>query len=226
MRLLRYEGDVEIEGASGKPRDVAVDEVLNSGDLLKTGEDSSASVALDEGRIITLDEKSQVEFLKQDGAVEIDVKEGGAFLDVSEKLSSDETMDIKVSGVTVGIRGTIVFVNGVHTANEAPARVELAKPEDLSSEKGLTLSVPQIGVLEGTAQISLIQTIPTVGGLSLLRQARKSLCLNKAKMPKESRSSLSPISPKRISRALSWNRRRRTWKSSIASKMQPTSWTT
>ena len=132
VSLLRYEGDVEIEDASGKTRAVEENAQLGSGDSLKTAKGGSASVVLDEGRIVTLDEKSQVAFQKQDGAVLMSVEEGSIFLDVSEKLGSDETMDIEVAGVTVGIRGTIVFVDA-QPADDAPA---------------------QIGVLEGTASVT------------------------------------------------------------------------
>ena len=93
VSLLRYEGDVEIDDASGKTRAVEENAQLGSGDSLKTAKGGSASVVLDEGRIVTLDEKSQVAFQKQDGAVLMSVEEGSIFLDVSEKLGSDETMD-------------------------------------------------------------------------------------------------------------------------------------
>ena len=62
MRLLRYEGTVEIEDSAGKPRAVMENARLNSGEAMKTAEASSASVGLDEGRIVTMDEKSRVEF--------------------------------------------------------------------------------------------------------------------------------------------------------------------
>ena len=73
MRLLRFEGTVEIEDASGKPRAVMENARLSSGESMKTAAASSASVGLDEGRIVTLDEKSRVEFKKQDGAVSMNL---------------------------------------------------------------------------------------------------------------------------------------------------------
>ena len=50
MRLLRYEGKVEIQDSSGKSSLVMENIRLNSGDSLQTGADSSASVGLDSAR--------------------------------------------------------------------------------------------------------------------------------------------------------------------------------
>ena len=154
MRLLHYEGTVEIEDASGKPCAVMENARLNSGEAMKTAEASSASVGLDKGRIVTLDEKSRVEFKKQDGAVSMNLTEGRIFLDVSEKLGSDETMDIQTSTMAVGIRGTIVYASCEPVTDGKSLSLESADLEGLSPEKGSIISISQIGVLEGTAQIT------------------------------------------------------------------------
>ena len=52
MRLLHYEGTVEIEDASGSPRAVMENVRFDSGEAMKTAEVSSASVGLDDGRIV------------------------------------------------------------------------------------------------------------------------------------------------------------------------------
>ena len=156
MRLLRYEGTVEIEDSAGKPRAVMENARLNSGEAMKTAEASSASVGLDEGRIVTMDEKSRVEFEKKDGAVSMNLTEGKIFLDVSEKLSADESMDIKTSTMVVGIRGTIVYVSSEPVTDEKALNMESVGLEGLSPEKGSIVSISQIGVLEGTARITYL----------------------------------------------------------------------
>ena len=156
MRLLRYEGTVEIEDSAGKPRAVMENARLNSGEAMKTAEASSASVGLDEGRIVTMDEKSRVEFEKKDGAVSMNLTEGKIFLDVSEKLSADESMDIKTSTMVVGIRGTIVYVSSEPVTDEKALKMESVGLEGLSPEKGSIVSISQIGVLEGTARITYL----------------------------------------------------------------------
>ena len=154
MRLLHYEGTVEIEDASGKPRAVMENARFNSGEAMKTAASSTASVGLDDGRIVTLDEKSRVEFQKQDGAVAMNLTEGKIFLDVSKKLGADEKMDIKTSTMAVGIRGTIVYVSSEPVTDGTAPNMESVDLKGLSPEKGKIVSISQIGVLEGTAEIT------------------------------------------------------------------------
>ena len=154
MRLLHYEGTVEIEDASGKPRAVMENARFSSGESMKTAAASTASVGLDEGRIVTLDEKSRVEFQKQNGAVSMNLTEGKIFLDVSEKLGANETMDITTATMAIGIRGTIVYISSEPVTDETAAGMGSVDLEDLVPEKGHIVSISQIGVLEGTAQIT------------------------------------------------------------------------
>ena len=154
MRLLRFEGNVEIEDASGKPRAVMENARLSSGESMKTAAASSASVGLDEGRIVTLDEKSRVEFKKQDGAVSMNLTEGKIFLDVSEKLGEGESMGVTTATMAIGIRGTIIYASCMPVTDESAAQMESVDLKGLSPEKGHIVSISQIGVLEGTAQIT------------------------------------------------------------------------
>ena len=152
MRLLHYEGTVEIEDASGSPRAVMENVRFDSGEAMKTAEVSSASVGLDDGRIVTLDEKSRVEFEKQNGAVSMNLTEGRIFLDVSKKLDSNETMDIKTSTMSVGIRGTIVYISSQPVTDDTAADMKSVDLEGLSPDKGSIISISQIGVLDGQLQ--------------------------------------------------------------------------
>ena len=156
MRLLHYEGTVEIQDASGGARAVMTDARFDSGETMKTAEASSASVGLDDGRIVTLDEKTGVAFEKQAGSVSMTLTEGRLFLDVSEKLGADETMDIKTSTMIVGIRGTIVYVSSEPVADVEAVGLETVDLEGLSPEKGSIVAISQVGVLEGSAQITYL----------------------------------------------------------------------
>ena len=51
MRLLRFDGDVEILDASGLPRFVLENVRFASGETLRTGEESIASVSLDDSKM-------------------------------------------------------------------------------------------------------------------------------------------------------------------------------
>ena len=134
MRLLHYEGIVEIEDASGKPCAVMENARLNSGEAMKTAEASSASVGLDKGRIVTLDENTKVDFTKQSNAIQLSLAEGSFFLDVSEKLSEDQTMDVKTSTMTVGIRGTVVLLSNL-SVEEYQRRLTLQMEEGQASDQ-------------------------------------------------------------------------------------------
>ena len=65
MRLLRYDGSVEILDASGNARFVMENARFNSGESMQTGSASSASVGLDSTKIVTLDAETQVDFAKE-----------------------------------------------------------------------------------------------------------------------------------------------------------------
>lgn len=136
MRLLKYEGSVEIMDATGASSLVMENIRFNSGDTLHTGADGYASVGLDSSKIVSLDKETSVGFIKDSNAMEMELTEGTIFLDVQEKLDENETLDIKTSNMTIGIRGTIVFVTA--------ARVSVAGPVKTT-----------LGVLEGTARVTV-----------------------------------------------------------------------
>ena len=145
MRLLRYDGDVAIEDASGQDRFVMENVRFNSGEAMRTGENSSASVSLDASKILTLDQNSRVEFLSDGDRMEITLTKGTLFLDVSEKLDENEKLDIKTTTMTVGIRGTIVFLSQWDPAEG------VNDSRDPSSGQG---PVTVFGVLEGKATLT------------------------------------------------------------------------
>ncbi|MCR4621529.1 MAG: FecR domain-containing protein [Clostridiales bacterium] len=111
MRLVRYEGNVEILDAGGTPRFVMENVRFKSGEAMRTGEDGMASVLLDDEKIVTLDALSLVEFTKENSSMRLTLREGTLLLDVREKLDENETLDIVTSTMTVGIRGTVVAVS-------------------------------------------------------------------------------------------------------------------
>ena len=147
--LLDYEGEIEIFSTSGKPRALADDGIFESGEALQTGEESRASVSLENGRTVCLDSNTRVTFIREGGHTRISLEEGSVFLDVQEKLAEDETLDIQTAAMTVDIRGTIVFISDIPTepATELPAAAENA--QDSAAENRQTT----LGVLEGTAEI-------------------------------------------------------------------------
>ena len=94
VRLLRHEGNIEIKDAKGKKRAVLENVRFNSGETLSTGNKSSASIGLDEEKVVTMDEKSSVEFNKKSKKIELNVKSGQVLLDVKKKLNADEQLEV------------------------------------------------------------------------------------------------------------------------------------
>ena len=106
MRLLRVEGTVNIEDTKGGSKPVIDNIRFQSGDALNTGADGLASVGLDDTKIATLQHDSRAEFLKKGKQLELRLTKGALFFNVTEKLQSDESFEIKTSTMTAGIRGT------------------------------------------------------------------------------------------------------------------------
>ena len=158
MRLLHYEGTVEIEDAGGAPRFVMENVRFSSGEAMRTGEASVASVGLDESKIVTLDEKSRVEFFQEGNTMRLKLTEGQLLLDVQEKLDENESLDIETSTMVVGIRGTIVFVSDQPAADGTEGAARMTT----------------LGVLEGTAHVTYQdesgqkRTLPVEAGQKLV----------------------------------------------------------
>lgn len=159
MQLLHYEGSVDIEDAAGKSSPVMDNSRINSGNMLHTGAESNASVGLDPAKTVTLDENTKVKFTKRSNSMELFLSQGSFFLDVSEKLGRNETLDIKTKNITVDIRGTIMVLS-TYSLEEYQNKLA-GKAASLSSleKKILKTSdtsggvVSVIGVLEGSVDL-------------------------------------------------------------------------
>ena len=135
VRLLRHEGNIEIKDAKGKKRAVLENVRFNSGETLSTGNKSSASIGLDEEKVVTMDEKSSVEFNKKSKKIELNVKSGQVLLDVKKKLNADEQLEVKTSTMSIGIRGTIVCI-------QAPEVIKQGSSGSNQNTSGLTRLAP------------------------------------------------------------------------------------
>ena len=105
MRILGFAGDVTLEN-SGKETEIKEDLRLVSGSVLSTFDESSASVGLDDVKVVTLDQNSCADFSQDGKKLNLDVTKGEIFFVVSEPLAEDETFEITTSTMVVGIRGT------------------------------------------------------------------------------------------------------------------------
>ena len=67
-------------------------------------------INLDDVKLAKMDQESEVEIVKEDKLLEINVSSGSLFFNVTEPLAEDETMNIRTSTMMVGIRGTCGWV--------------------------------------------------------------------------------------------------------------------
>ena len=160
MRLLNYEGEVHILDAAGNSRFIMENVRFNSGESLNTGAGAMASVGLDAAKILTLDSMTQVTFTKESNRMTLALASGRLLLDVQEKLDENESFDIQTSTMTVGIRGTIVYLTSFDGSEEEINRQLLESNESFRELLNRTLptdytgNFSQLVVLEGTAVAS------------------------------------------------------------------------
>ena len=163
MRLMHYEGNVEILDAGGQPRFVMENVRFASGEAMRTGAESYASVSLDAAKIVTMDQQSLVEFTKENSRIVLKLRDGSLMLDVQKKLDDNETLDIETSTMGVGIRGTIVIVSdhpldqesGFIQATDAGIQNETVVGNASGSEYGRASTLI---VLEGVATVTYQDT--------------------------------------------------------------------
>ena len=110
MRLKKTDGTVGVSDDEGKdvtPRD---DLGLYSGYGVDTQTESYAWISLDEAKLTKLDQDSEIAITKEGKYLEIDVKSGSLFFNVTQPLADDESMNIRTSTMALGIRGTCGWV--------------------------------------------------------------------------------------------------------------------
>lgn len=116
MHLIKTEGTVQVNDAKGKSLKVMENLGLFSGYSIATQMASYGWVNLDDTKLAKLDESSEAEVRKDGKLLELYVRSGSLFFNVTKPLSDDETLDIRTSTMLVGIRGTCGWVE---VANES-----------------------------------------------------------------------------------------------------------
>lgn len=110
MHLVRTEGMVQVGNAEGKDVKISENLGLYSGYEVNTLAESYGWITLDDVKLAKMDESSDVEIRKKDKLLELYVRSGGLFFNVTEPLAEDEVMNIRTSTMAVGIRGTCGWV--------------------------------------------------------------------------------------------------------------------
>lgn len=110
MRMIRYQGTVEVTDRDDKS--VASEEplALYSGYKLKSLADSYAWINLDDTKLAKLDQESNVGISKDGAKLKMTLGDGGLFFQVTETLKEEESLEIQAGTIMVGIRGTCGWV--------------------------------------------------------------------------------------------------------------------
>ncbi len=124
MHLVKTEGTVSVDDAKGEAVKLMENLGLFSGYALTTQAASYGWINMDDTKLAKLDAQSQVDINKADKLLELNVRSGNLFFNVTEPLETDETMNIRTSTMMVGIRGTCGWVE---TEGENQMRVCLLR---------------------------------------------------------------------------------------------------
>lgn len=110
MKLIKTDGEVGVENEKGKSVDLIDNLGLYSGYSIDTQTKSFAWIGLDDTKLTKMDEKSDVDIIRDGKKLELVVNSGGLFFNVTKPLEDDESMDIRTSTTICGIRGTCGWV--------------------------------------------------------------------------------------------------------------------
>ena len=113
MKLEKSEGTVTVKTQNGASRKTTNGMRLYNGNSVETGKSSYAFISLDSSKAVKLSENANASLRQNGKKLELLVKKGQLFFNVSTKLGKDESMNIRTSTMVTGIRGTCGIVENV-----------------------------------------------------------------------------------------------------------------
>ncbi len=160
VRLARHEGELAIQDGQQKELSPAADMALYSGYRLATGPAGYGWLTLDESRLAKLDESSKLALQKEGKALTLELESGSLFFNIEKPLAQDESLTIRSSEMTVGVRGTCGWAEADGAALSLyllTGRVELSVPAKEGGALTKTLEAGQYAVLrEDEGQIDIM----------------------------------------------------------------------
>lgn len=114
MKLEKTEGTATLKTQNGTARKISNGMHLYSGNTLATAASSYAYVSLDGSKAVKLDEKTTTTLRQSGKQLELLVKSGKLFFNVSSPLTEKESMNVRTSSMVAGIRGTCGVVEYVN----------------------------------------------------------------------------------------------------------------
>lgn len=116
MKLEKTEGTATLKTQNGTVRKISNGMHLYSGNTLATAASSYAYVSLDGTKAVKLGQNSSTTVRQSGKQLELLVKSGQLFFNVSEKLTQKESLNIRTSSMVTGIRGTCGIVEKVNSS--------------------------------------------------------------------------------------------------------------
>lgn len=149
MRLMRSQGQVNVSDDAGAEVELLDNLSLYSGYEVGTRRESFAWINLDDVKLTKMDQESEITIQKDGKKLEIEVKSGSLFFNVAKPLEDEETMNIRTSTITVGIRGTCGWV-----AEDVAALLE-GTVSVTAGEQTVTISAGEMAVMrpDGTLEV-------------------------------------------------------------------------
>ena len=114
MKLEKAEGSVTLKTQNGSARKITNGMRLYNGNALSTASSSYAYISLDSTKAVKLDQNSSATLRQSGGQLELLVKSGKMFFNVSQPLTEKENMNVRTSTMVTGIRGTCGVVEYVN----------------------------------------------------------------------------------------------------------------
>lgn len=184
MHLRKTEGAV---GVSDGEKVVEPKENLGlySGYGVDTQAESYAWIDLDEVKLTKLDQDSEIEIIKENKHLKIQVLSGSLFFNVAKPLEEDEAMSIRSSTMMIGIRGTCGWVTKDEayllegtvdvTAGEQTATVTAGEVAKISSDGILTVEEFSAGDIPAFVKTELddLETAELNSTLELLEERER-----------------------------------------------------
>lgn len=152
MRLQGYAGNISLKNQN-EEKPVVLGSRLVTGDHIETLVESNAHVVLDKAKILRVNETSQIEIAQEGKHLDIHLKMGTVFFNVTSALTEDESLEFHTNNVVTGVRGT----SGI---------IHFESNESLEMTQIVVLTGSVTGETEsGTytieaGQIALVETLP------------------------------------------------------------------
>ena len=155
MHLKRTEGAVAVSDGEGADVPVLDNLGLYSGYGACTDRESYAWIDLDNVKLTKMDQNSEIAIEKDEKNLEIKVRSGSLFFNVTEPLKDDEAMNIRTSTMLVGIRGTCGWVEEL--GNLSRVYLLEGKVECSAGEHSITVNAGEMGSLTEDGELTVTE---------------------------------------------------------------------